>query len=104
MVAVLARYGMDVPERTGWRKVKCPFHSDRIASASVNTDIGAFSCHACGVSGDVYGILMSQEGIDFRAALALGDGLDADPNTDTPKSSGRRVRKAWRPPGRRGRR
>lgn len=35
-----------------WQPVKCPFHGDRRASASVNLHKNFFRCHACDVSGD----------------------------------------------------
>jgi DNA primase len=70
IAAVLRHYGadVDVPD-TGWRPIKCPFHSDRTASASVNIEIGGFRCHGCGISGDGIKIIEDQEHIDFEAAL-----------------------------------
>ena len=103
IAAVLSRYGLEVPERTGWRPVQCPFHDDRSASASVNTDLGGFRCHGCGVSGDAYRLLMEREGITFPQALELGDRLEADPNAEGETPRLRKGKRAYRPPGRRGR-
>lgn len=104
IVAVLDRHGLEVVERTGWRPVRCPYHDDSTASASVNTDLGAFTCHACGVKGDVYKLLMYREGITFPEALVLGDSLAADPNA-TDHKTGRvaGTKRGYKPPGRRGR-
>lgn len=104
IIAVLARYGADVRERSGWQPLRCPFHDDQTASASVNVDIGGFKCLACGVSGDVYKLLMEQEGISFREAAELGDRLEADPNATSSAPRTARTKRAYRPPGRRGRR
>lgn len=104
IAAVLSQHGVDVAERTGWRPVRCPYHDDSTASASVNTDIGRFNCHACGVKGDVYDLLMYRERITFREALVLGDRLEADPNA-TDHKTGRvaGTKRGYKPPGRRGR-
>ena len=47
----------------GWRAMRCPFHDDSQASASVNYSEGRFRCHACDVGGDIIDLA--------RAELAL---------------------------------
>lgn len=70
---VLEHYGFDLTRvrETGWRPVKCNFHQDRTASASVNLALGGFRCHACGVSGDPMKLIMQQEGLDYKDALGF---------------------------------
>lgn len=102
--AVLLRAGADtVPAGHGWRSMRCPFHEDSNASAAVNIDEGAFTCHACGVHGDAWALIMAADGCDFLAAVAIGKALPASAGAargTAPKLSGRK----YRPPGRRGRR
>lgn len=71
MEAVLEYYGADLSRvsETGWRALRCPFHADRLASASVHLGKGAFRCHACGVKGDAISLIKDREGLDFNGAL-----------------------------------
>jgi hypothetical protein len=42
----------DIPDRSGWVGVRCPFHGpDRNPSASINPAISFFRCFSCGVAG-----------------------------------------------------
>lgn len=101
MRVVLQHYGADrVPEGRGWRAMRCPFHDDSHASASTNGE--AFHCHACGVTGDAFAVIMQQESCTFRDALEIGHGIDTAFTPDDGR--GGRARKEWSPPGRRGRR
>lgn len=70
IAAILEHYGANyVPLGNRWRKVRCPFHEDRQASASVNTDEGKFKCFACDVNGDAFDLVMWKEGTrDFVSA------------------------------------
>lgn len=63
IAAVLYHYGFNfVPEnRSQWVKLKCDFHGETQASATVNTDLGAFNCFACGMTGDTLKILKLAE-------------------------------------------
>jgi DNA primase len=36
-----------------WLPIKCPFHDDKHASASINRATSYFRCHACAARGDV---------------------------------------------------
>lgn len=72
---VLEHYGAVVPYRSGWAKLRCPFHEDRTPSASVNTELQQFKCFPCGWSGDVYDLVMWQEGIDYRAAVQHAESI-----------------------------
>ena len=73
---ILEHYGATVPTRRGWFSIKCPFHDDSHASASANTDDGAFCCHACQMKGDGYAIIMNKEGVEFREAIGANASKD----------------------------
>ena len=47
----------------------CPFHAEKTPSFTVNTDKQIFHCFGCGVGGDVFRFLESQEGLNFPEAL-----------------------------------
>lgn len=69
---VLSFYGQDQIRFAGrWEAVRCPFHDDGHASASYNDVIGQFYCHACGVHGDIFDLIQSEEGIGFPEAVAF---------------------------------
>lgn len=72
---VLEHYGADLTRVSpvGWRPLKCPFHPDRNASASVNLNLGGFRCHACGVHGDALKIIQEQEGLGYKDAVAFAE-------------------------------
>ena len=53
----------------GWRKMKCPFHDDRTASAAVNYEENRFKCHGCGVAGDTYDLIRNERGGSLREAI-----------------------------------
>jgi DNA primase len=99
--AVLESHGAVVSERSGWQPIRCPYHGDTHASASVNLAHGAFHCHACGIKGDAYSLIQQHEGCDFATALTIGDGLAADNRNPAPtrkrKGKGKRtaVRGLW---------
>jgi hypothetical protein len=58
-----------------WAAVRCPFHGDSHASASVNAEGGIFFCHACGVSISGLGIVMREEETDVDGARRIAEGL-----------------------------
>jgi DNA primase len=67
---VLAHYGVDATNvhGVGWHSIRCPFHDDSTASASVNVGTNAFKCHACPVKGDAIGVVMAVEQKGYREA------------------------------------
>ena len=66
---VLTHYGGSADVNgVGWHSIKCPFHDDSTASASVNIELNAFKCHACHVHGDAIGVVMQQESMNYREA------------------------------------
>jgi DNA primase len=72
---VLEHYGADLHRirETGWQNVKCCFHEDAHASASVNLAKGGFACHACGIKGDAISLIKLREGLDYRGALTFAE-------------------------------
>ncbi len=75
--------GRDIPESAsdGWGPIKCPFHDDQHASASVSRR--AFKCHSCDAKGDIFALWMRiHPGSGFREAkeaLAARAGISTDP-------------------------
>lgn len=70
--AILEHYGArPISPRRGWFSIKCPFHDDRHASATVNVDESAFCCFACQIKGDGFAIIMQKEGVEFREAISI---------------------------------
>ena len=111
ILAVLEHYGGSIyRERNGWQKLKCPFHDDSHASATVNIEENAFNCFGCGIKGDTYKIIMEKEGIEFREAVKVAEGITGQSSSTLRKvhSGGRGVssksgnhlsRRAYSPPG-----
>lgn len=76
---ILQHYGATLPySRHGWVKMRCCFHDDSHASASVNIEENAFRCFACDIKGDVYDIIMDQEGVDFVKAVKFAEGISPE--------------------------
>lgn len=79
--------GLQLRGGMGWRKVSCYNKAahprgDRNPSASVNLSKGRYQCFACGISGDVYDLLMAESGLTYKQALAtLGDVASRDEPT-----------------------
>ena len=102
MTRVMAHYGLDTgPLSSNWRAVKCPFHDDSSASASVCNS--GFCCHACGIKGNAVTMVAMVEACSNRDAMSLIKDLDpgfkADSNQMRMASNGR----DYKPRGRRGR-
>ena len=75
ILAILEHYGARVPTRKGWFSMRCPFHQDRHASASANTDENVFCCFACQLKGDGYTLIMNKAGVGFREAIHIAQGI-----------------------------
>lgn len=95
---VLAHYGFDgVHEGKGWRAVKCAFHGDITASASVNTIEQVFNCHAAACPrGNAVQIVMQKEGLSYSEALQRTAEILGGCNAPVPEPPGRRSRLAGR--------
>lgn len=98
IVDVLRHYGFEnVPQSGGWKPVKCAFHGDRHASASVNPDLGGFRCHTCDISGDAIKIVMEMEQVGFLEAVDKIHEITGDEVLDLPGRSQRGTRSPLRP-------
>jgi len=71
IVAILDRYGIQHGDTRREMMVKCPFHSDSVASMSVNTEKQLWHCFTCGIGGSGYGFVMRMENCDFKTAKKL---------------------------------
>ena len=94
IAAIIEHYGgKAVQDRSGWQKIKCPFHDDSHASATVNTEYQAFNCFGCGTKGDTYKIIMEQEGVNYHEAYTRAERIvgESDYTLPTVDSSRRRV-------------
>ena len=82
IAAYLAYIGASLPNvGSGWRKMRCPFHPDKHASAGINFDEERFKCHGCGVGGDVYDLIMYKEGGNYREAVKFAETISPTGNT-----------------------
>src|SRR5689334_15897370 len=100
---VLRHYGATkVPEGAGWHSMRCPFHSDGHASGRVNTDLGAYKCNACPVSGDALKLISLAEKIGRSEAVdyareTLGASLTGVPRPVRQQSQRRPLgREKWK--------
>ena len=76
----------------GWRKMKCPFHDDKHASAAINYDDNRFKCFGCEVAGDVYDLIIYKEGGNYIEAIKFAESISLAGNRPVrkgPASSGR---------------
>ena len=87
VAAYLEHIGATLPAvGHGWRKMRCPFHGDKHASAAINYDENRFKCFGCEAKGDVYDLIMYREGGKYIEAIKFAE------NISLPSSGG--VRKA----------
>ena len=104
IIAVLEHYGTDVPGAVGWIAIRCPFHGDRSASASVNADYGKFRCHGCDIHGDAWDLICEFEGVELKEAIEIGRAYTATAARPTGRNPvSKYSTPAYTPPGRRGR-
>ncbi len=82
---VLTFYGMDVPpRRSGRQKVRCCFHPDAQASASIDYGAQRFRCFGCGVAGDGIDLICQQEGVSVPRAVELAETVAGLATPDEP--------------------
>lgn len=106
IVVVLESYGVTVRGGGSWIPVRCPFHGDSTASASVHPDYGKFFCHGCEVRGDAWDLIREREGCDLKEAIEIGKQYaQATARPDQRRTVRKTITstKSWTPPGRRGR-
>lgn len=74
--------GASLPNHgSGWRKMRCPFHDDKHASAAINYDENKFKCHGCTVSGDIYNLIVYKEGGTYREAIKFAESISTTGNS-----------------------
>ena len=74
--AYLTHVGATLPAvGHGWRKMKCPFHGDKHASAAVNYEQNRFKCFGCEAQGDVYDLIMHKEGGNYIEAIKFAESI-----------------------------
>ena len=64
----------------------CPFHTEKTPSFSIKPDGQFFKCFGCGESGNVIGLVMKLENVDFLTAveiLAKNAGLEMPSEKDS---------------------
>ena len=101
IAAVLEHYGADLSRvhGGGWRSIKCPFHDDRTASASVSLDRNAFRCHGCDIKGSAITLIMEREGLGFVEAVGFAESVIGQSVTGLCRPARRsetRERSKWR--------
>lgn len=90
IAAIVENYAGDVTYRGGWSPMCCPFHGhDRNPSASINHSAQRFHCHVCmEKSEDGIGLVMWQEGVDFKAAVEICESITTATNEPAGKKPG----------------
>ena len=66
----------------------CPFHNEKTPSFSIKQDAQFFKCFGCGVSGNVFNLVMKMENVNFYTAveiLAKNAGLEMPSEKDKQK-------------------
>ena len=90
IVPILMEYGGEwAEEGLGWRKYKCPFHGDRQASASINTEQGVFNCSAAKgcPTGNAVQIIMKEEGLSLGSAVERAKAISGSDGQSLPGAS-----------------
>ena len=77
LINVLERFNTKYRRtHVGWQQVKCinetaHAHGDSNPSASANLPLGYFTCHACGLKGDGFSLMLELEGMKAKEVLEL---------------------------------
>ena len=74
---------------SGWVICLCPFHDDTDPSMNINFfQEGAWKCHACGETGDLFSFHQKKHGTDFKGSLQyFAEFLGIDPASVKPKKT-----------------
>lgn len=85
-------YGEPLLPGKGWRRLRCPEHEDRTASAQVNTEDGRWTCFTCNYSEDALDIVMRKEGLGFGQAIRFVEDVigETDQAPERRRRGGRR--------------
>lgn len=84
---------------SGWSVCLCPFHDDTNPSLNINFfQEGAWRCHACGETGDLFTFHQKKHNTDFKGALKyFAEFLGINPDIK-PEKKTRAKKKALGPP------
>ena len=84
---------------SGWATALCPFHNDTDPSLNINFfKEGAWKCHGCSESGDLFTFHQKKHGTDFKGALEyFANFMNIDPNIK-PKKKPKKKKKPLGPP------
>lgn len=80
---ILEYYGADLGRvnRSSWSKIRCPFHDDTNASASVNLSLNRFSCHAFCLdrqTEDSLGLIRFVEQCSYQDAIQKAESISGE--------------------------
>jgi len=78
---------------TGRYMGRCPFHDERTASFSVDSERKLYHCFGCGVGGSAFDFVMATEGVDWVGSLeslAQRFGVDLEVADEDPRAAERR--------------
>jgi hypothetical protein len=76
IAAYLTYIGATLPsEGHGWRKMRCPFHGDKHASAALNFEDKRFKCFGCEAQGDVYDLIIYKQGGNYSEAIKFAESI-----------------------------
>ncbi|WP_320170041.1 DNA primase [Maridesulfovibrio sp.] len=88
---IVRRYVELKPVSGRWMGL-CPFHNEKTASFSVNSDEGFFYCFGCQASGDIFDFYARINGLEFKDALeqlAAEAGVELTPGKVDPQAAKR---------------
>ncbi len=73
IVEVIQHYGVSLKRQGGGPRYvgRCPFHSDKSPSFSVQGALGYYHCFGCGVGGDVLKFVQEMESLTFPETLKV---------------------------------
>jgi DNA primase len=71
IVSVVSEYVRDLKQSGNNHFAKCPFHSEKTPSFSVNSSLQRYKCFGCGESGDAITFIQKMEATDFVGALRI---------------------------------
>ncbi len=91
-IADIVRRYMELKPVSGRWMGLCPFHNEKTASFSVNSDEGFFYCFGCQASGDIFDFYAQINGLEFKDALeqlAAEAGVELTPGKVDPQAAKR---------------
>ena len=85
---VLEHYGWQLPaDLERWQSIRCHIHGESRASCRANSALGYVACLACGFKGDAITIIMHYEGVEFKDAIGIAEGIVGSSNVHISNST-----------------